>query len=89
VLNLEAFFQRSGACQWRSTVPTSGDGFPKPLELGDIVTWLLDARLPHIGIIVATPGNSSATSSGVNTPPPNRRWLRFRLKAGLIGHTAD
>lgn len=59
VLNLETFFQRSGACQWRSIVPTSGDGFPGPLESGDIVTWLLDARLPHIGIIVATPATSA------------------------------
>ena len=60
VLNLEVFFQRSGACQWRSTVPTAGDAFPKPLEAGDIVTWLLDARLPHIGIIVASPADRGA-----------------------------
>jgi small-conductance mechanosensitive channel len=25
----------------------------------------------------------------VNSPPPNRRWLRLRLEAGLIGHAAD
>ena|SRR5579871_2552635 len=25
----------------------------------------------------------------VNAPPPNRRWLRLRLEAGLIGHAAD
>ncbi|WP_348262238.1 DUF1287 domain-containing protein [Telmatobacter sp. DSM 110680] len=67
VLNLEAFFQRNGACLWRSAVPTSGDGFPRQLESGDIVTWLLDARLPHIGIVVASPGDSSATSAGRNT----------------------
>ena len=66
VLNLEAFFQRNGACRWRSTVHTSGDGFPRLLELGDIVTWLLDARLPHIGIIVATPGTTSATAATRN-----------------------
>jgi uncharacterized protein YijF (DUF1287 family) len=23
------------------------------MEVGDIVTWLLDARLPHVGIIVS------------------------------------
>ena len=67
VLNLEAFFQRQEACQWRSTVPTPGDGFPKPLESGDIVTWLLDARLPHIGIILTAPRNIPATSAGRNT----------------------
>jgi uncharacterized protein YijF (DUF1287 family) len=31
----------------------AGDGFPKPLEAGDIVIWLLDARLPHVGIVVS------------------------------------
>ena len=66
VLNLEAFFQRNGACQWRATVPTSGDGFPRLLESGDIVTWLLDARLPHIGIIVAKSGSTSATAATRN-----------------------
>ena len=25
----------------------------------------------------------------VNTPPPNRRWLRLRLEAGFIGRAAD
>ena len=27
--------------------------FPKPIEVGDILTWLLDARLPHVGIVVS------------------------------------
>ena len=34
------------------------------------------------------PLNSVALDT-VNSPPPNRRWLRLRLKAGLIGHAAD
>ena len=68
VLNLEAFFQRSGACLWRSTLSTPGDGFPRPLESGDIVTWLLDARLPHIGIIVTTPRDSGAAGSASRNP---------------------
>jgi len=61
VLNLETFFERSGACVWRATGPTPGDEFPKPLETGDIVTWMLDARLPHIGIVVATSRSRVAT----------------------------
>jgi uncharacterized protein YijF (DUF1287 family) len=52
VLNLEAYFTRAGARLWAATTPTPGDAFPGPVEVGDIVTWLLDARLPHIGIIV-------------------------------------
>lgn len=54
VLNLETYFQRCGACQWRAASPTPGDAFPKPLAPGDILTWLLDARLPHIGIVIST-----------------------------------
>jgi uncharacterized protein YijF (DUF1287 family) len=53
VLNLAAYFTRSGARLWAASGATSGDAFPLPLQSGDIVTWLLDARLPHIGIIVS------------------------------------
>jgi len=60
VLNLEAYFQRMGACLWHANNPTPGDGFPKTLQTGDIVSWLLDARLPHIGIVVGTSRSSSA-----------------------------
>ena len=60
VLNLETYFQRAGARLWFATTPTAGDQFPPVLEAGDIVTWLLDARLPHIGI-VESPGASIAT----------------------------
>jgi uncharacterized protein len=55
VLNLEAYWTRSGARLWAAQVTTAGDAFPAPVETGDIVTWLLDARLPHVGIVV-TPG---------------------------------
>lgn len=63
VLNLEAYFQRSGACLWRASSTVPGDQFPKPLALGDIVTWLLDARLPHIGIVVDIPHSSIASNN--------------------------
>ena len=55
VLNLEAYFVRAGARLWFATAPTPGDQFPPSLQPGDIVTWLLDARLPHIGMIGSTP----------------------------------
>lgn len=54
VLNLEAYFTRAGARLWAATRPVTGDAFPLPLEVGDILTWMLDARLPHIGIVVNT-----------------------------------
>jgi len=53
VLNLEAYWTRAGARLWAANKPTPGDGFPKPVEVGDILTWLLDARLPHVGIVVS------------------------------------
>jgi hypothetical protein len=53
VLNLEAFFRRNKAELWHTTSLAAGNSFPSPLAPGDILTWRLDARLPHIGIVVA------------------------------------
>ncbi len=53
VLNLEVFWQRAGAQLWKATANTSGDGFPGPLEVGDILTWTLQGNLPHVGIVVS------------------------------------
>ncbi len=53
VLNLETYWTRAGARLWAANAPTPGDDFPKPIEVGDILTWLLDARLPHVGIVVS------------------------------------
>jgi uncharacterized protein YijF (DUF1287 family) len=53
VLNLEVFWKRGGASLWTAPEKTNGDGFPGPLEEGDILTWLLDGRLPHVGIVVS------------------------------------
>jgi hypothetical protein len=56
VLNLETYWTRAGARLWAADRPTPGDAFPKPIEVGDILTWLLDARLPHVGIVVSAGG---------------------------------
>jgi len=56
VLNLEAYFRRCGACLWHANGSVPGDEFPKVIETGDILTWLLDARLPHIGIVFTVSG---------------------------------
>jgi uncharacterized protein YijF (DUF1287 family) len=53
VLNLETYWQRAGAQRWKASNPTPGDEFPAPIEVGDIVTWRLDARLPHVGILTS------------------------------------
>jgi hypothetical protein len=54
VPNLETFWTRAGARLWFAKRPTAGDAFPLTVEVGDILTWLLDARLPHVGIAVST-----------------------------------
>jgi uncharacterized protein YijF (DUF1287 family) len=53
VLNLETYWTRAGARLWAADKPTPGDGFLQPIEAGDILTWLLDARLPHVAIAVS------------------------------------
>ena len=60
VLNLEAYFTRVNCRVWAASRPTAGDQFPPPLVLGDIITWLLDARLPHIGVIVAASSQNAS-----------------------------
>ena len=55
VLNLETFLKRRGAQLWRNKGGvTDGAGFPETLQAGDIVTWRLSGRLPHIAFIGET-----------------------------------
>ena len=55
VLNLETFLKRRGAQLWRNKgAVTDGTGFPEPLQAGDIVSWRLGGRLPHIAFIGET-----------------------------------
>jgi uncharacterized protein YijF (DUF1287 family) len=61
VLNLETYFQRSGACLWHASSATPGSAYPKTLAVGDILTWrLLEAQQAHIGIVVAVPADVPA-----------------------------
>lgn len=53
VPNLETYWRRTGCELWRATGAAAGNGFPGPLAVGDILTWRLDARWPHVGIVVA------------------------------------
>jgi uncharacterized protein len=96
VLNLEAYFTRAGCRVWTSSRPTAGDQFPPPLVAGDIVTWLLDARLPHIGIVVAAaPMNANARvvhnigrgaeESALGEFAPHRAVAHYRWPKSLRG----
>ena len=87
VLNLEAYFHRAGARLWSASNPTPGDQFPPPLYPGDIVTWLLDARLPHIGIVASSgPTVVHNIGRGVEESPiayfsPHRAVAHYRWPA--------
>lgn len=52
VLNLEAFWKRQGAELWHSNSKALGNSFPGPLRPGDVLTWRLNAKWPHIGMVV-------------------------------------
>jgi len=62
VLNLETYFERAGAQIWKATVAVPGDAFPKPLEAGDILTWVLNSGQPHMGIAVSVLGSRGSGS---------------------------
>lgn len=90
VLNLETFFARQGAQRWRASAPVAGDAFPAPIEVGDIVTWRLDAKLPHIGLItgrdwmgrprVVHNWGNGAEESLLSTFAPHRAIGHYRWK---------
>jgi uncharacterized protein YijF (DUF1287 family) len=52
VPNLEIFWLRAGGRLWTASQSTNGDDFPSTLLPGDFLTWRLDARLPHVGVVV-------------------------------------
>jgi uncharacterized protein YijF (DUF1287 family) len=71
VLNLETYFQRAGAQVWMAVGLVSGDAFPKPLALGDILTWILDSGQPHIGMVVSVPAVSRAGATNARETSPH------------------
>ena len=54
VLNLEVFWRRAGAAVWLPNGSVYGNGFPEPIQTGDILTWLLDGHMPHVGVVTDT-----------------------------------
>jgi uncharacterized protein YijF (DUF1287 family) len=91
VLNLEAFWKRSGGEVWHASGAVAGNGFPGPLAAGDVLTWRLDARMPHIGVVVADSmfstrivhnwGNGAEESS-LYTFAPHRAVGHYRWRVG-------
>lgn len=55
VLNLETYWTRRGALIERAPPKAWGDGFAQPCLAGDILTWRLNGKQPHMGVVVAGP----------------------------------
>jgi uncharacterized protein YijF (DUF1287 family) len=88
VLNLQTYFERAGCQIWRATRAVAGDKFLRPLAEGDILTWLLDARLPHIGIVVSEGlGNPADTDVVHNIGGGAEKWpLSDLSQHRAVGH---
>jgi uncharacterized protein len=80
VLNLEAFWRRAGAALWTAQSPVDGDAFPPPIETGDLLTWLLDGRLPHVGIVVETGLLSPRVVHNIGGGVQENALLEFRTQ---------
>ncbi|MDP9051070.1 MAG: DUF1287 domain-containing protein [Acidobacteriota bacterium] len=87
VPNLEIFWRRNGCELWHSSGTTAGNGFPVKLAVGDILTWRLNARWPHVGIVVGESPFSTrivhnwgngAEESALLTFAPHRAIGHFR-----------
>ncbi len=86
VLNLEAFWRRADAEVWTARGASPGDGFGPSLAAGDIVTWRLDGRLPHVAVVVeagASPRLVHNIGGGAQEIPlalmrPHRAVARYR-----------
>jgi uncharacterized protein YijF (DUF1287 family) len=59
VLNLETYWRRSGGAIWQTPGGTAGDAFPMAMQVGDLLTWMLDAKLPHVGVVVSVRPNET------------------------------
>lgn len=51
VLNLETYWRRCGARTWLSVKHAPGFTFEGPMQAGDLLTWRLDGRLPHVAVV--------------------------------------
>jgi len=82
VLNLETYWRRVGAELWHSTEPIPGDQFPPVVATGDILTWLLDGRVPHIGVVVSTAPLRIVHNNGKGAEESPYSYFRPHTAAG-------
>jgi uncharacterized protein YijF (DUF1287 family) len=80
VLNLEAFWHRAGAALWTASATFAGDAFPKPIQTGDLLTWMLDARLPHVGVVVDAGPSGALIVHNIGGGVQQNELAGFRLQ---------
>jgi hypothetical protein len=85
VLNLETYWQRAGACLWSARVNAAGDAFPLQVEAGDLLTWLLDGKLPHVGVVVAVDSLGQEIIPNIGAGVQMNELAAFRLQTAK-GH---
>jgi len=51
VLNLEAYWRRQGGQLWQAGPQTEGHRFPRPLAVGDFLTWRIGGSQPHVAVV--------------------------------------
>jgi uncharacterized protein YijF (DUF1287 family) len=82
VPNLETYWIRQGAQVWRGRA--MGHRFPKPLQVGDILTWDCLAGGPHVGIVAEAGRNPKIVHNmGTGT---KISWLLMFLPHRAVGH---
>ena len=78
VPNLETFWRRAKSELWVAGAPTAGDGFPRPIAVGDLLTWRLGARLPHVAVVVSAGGYDPTVVHNIGSGVEEVRLTAFR-----------
>lgn len=85
VPNLEAFFKRQGASVWEATGKTGGGAFPKPLAVGDLLTWRNDKGASHIGLVTRA-GNNPLILHNIGHGAMQHGLWPMGFRRAAVGH---
>jgi uncharacterized protein len=80
VLNLEAFWHGAGAALWTASATVAGDAFPTPIQTGDLLTWMLDARLPHVGVVIGAGPSGTLVVHNIGGGVQQNELAGFRMQ---------
>lgn len=78
VPNLEIFWCRAKSELWIADRSIAGDAFPRPIAMGDLLTWRLDARLPHVAVVVTADGHDPTVVHNIGGGVEEVQLMAFR-----------